>query len=98
MKEETIVVSTDVLRVPMEMGTDDIMDRLIELNSESEAEGVRYEVPFLYHANPDVNRVVLIIKEFQAISTAAIMLMLPSAIEEVLAATASFNKRFYRIV
>lgn len=96
MKEDTIVVSTDVLRVPAEMTPDDIMDRLIEMNSASETEGIRYEAPFLYHANPDLNRAVLVIKEFRAISTAAIMLMLPSAIEEVLAATASFNKHFYR--
>ena len=98
VKEDTIVVSTDVLRVPQEMDPDDIMDRLIEMNSANEAEGMRYEAPFLYHANPDVNRAVLTIKEFRAISTAAIMLMLPSAIEDVLAATASFNKRFYRKV
>ena len=98
VKEDTIVVSTDVLRVPQEMDPDDIVDRLIELNSESESEGIRYEAPFLYHANPDINRAVLVIKEFRAISTAAIMLMLPSAVEGVLNATASFNKRFHHKV
>ena len=96
VKEDTIVVSTDVLRVPQEMDPDDIVDRLIELNSESESEGIRYEAPFLYHANPDMNRAVFVIKKFRAISTAAIMLMLPSAVEEVLAATASFNMLFCR--
>lgn len=94
VKEGTIIVSTDVLRVPREMDPDDIMDRLIDLNSESGSEGIRYEAPFLYHANPDMNRAVFVIKEFRAISTAAIILMLPSAVEEVLNATASFNKRF----
>ena len=94
VKEDTIVVSTDVLRVPQKMDPDDIVDRLIEMNSESESEGIRYEAPFLYHANPDMNRAVFVIKEFRAISTAAIMLMLPSAVEGVLNATASFNKRF----
>lgn len=98
VKEDTIVVSTDVLRVPQEMDPDDIMDRLIELNSENESEGIRYEAPFLYHADPDMNRAVFVIKEFRAISTAAIMLMLPSAVEGVLNATASFNKRFHHKV
>mgnify|MGYP004528946331 FL=1 len=96
LKEDTIVVSTDVLRVPQEMDPDDIMDRLIELNSENMSEGIRYEAPFLYHANPDMNRAVFVIKEFRAISTAAIILMLPSAVEEVLAATVAFNMLFYR--
>lgn len=91
-------MSTDVLRVPQEMDPDDIMDRLIELNSENESEGIRYEAPFLYHADPDMNRAVFVIKEFRAISTAAIMLMLPSAVEGVLNATASFNKRFHHKV
>ena len=95
-KEDTIVLSTDVLRVPQEMAPDDIMDRLIALNSEIKSEGIRYEAPFLYHASPDMNRAVFVIKEFRAISIAAIMMMLPSSIEEVLVATASFNKRFYR--
>lgn len=98
VKEDTIDVSTDVLRVPQEMDPDDIMDRLIELNSENESEGIRYEAPFLYHADPDMNRAVFVIKEIRAISTAAIMLMLPSAVEGVLNATASFNKRFHHKV
>ena len=91
-------MSTDVLRVPQKMDPDDIMERLIEMNTESEEEGIRYEAPFLYHENPDINRAVLIIKEIRAVSTAAVMLILPCAIKEVLAATASFNKRFYRKV
>lgn len=93
--DDTIVVSTGIVRLPQEMDPDTIMDRLITLNADSKETGIRYEVPWLYHANEDTNRVLYVIKEFRALSEAYIMSALPNVITEVLAATGGFNKLFF---
>lgn len=93
-KEDTIVVSTDVVRLPREMDPDTIMERLMNMNSDSEGTGIRCDAPWLYHANTDVNRVVYVRKELRAASDIHVIAALPDVIKDVLTATAGFNKLF----
>ena len=94
-KDDTITVSTDIVRLPREMDPDTIMDRLIRLNDNSKKTGIRYEAPWLYHADADMNRVLYVIKEFRALSDVHIMVVLPEIIKEFLTAVGGFNKLFY---
>lgn len=95
VKDDTIVVSTDIIRLPHVMDPDSIEDRLIRLNSESGGKGIRYEAPWLYHADADMNRVLYVIKEFRALSDVHVMAVLPDVINDVLVAIGKFNKMFY---
>ncbi len=88
VKEDTIVVSTDAIRLPQDMDEDSIAEKLIKINSVNK--GIRYEMPFLYHAGPDINRAVLVIKEVRSMSEDYVSNHLPAGIEEVLKATAAF--------
>ena len=94
VKDDTIVVSTDTVRLPQEMDSDAIMDRLIRLNADSKETGIRYEAPWLYHASADMNRVLYVIKELRALSDVHVMAVLPDVVKDVLAATGGFNKLF----
>lgn len=93
-KEDTIVVSTDVIRLPQEMDSDSIWEILVGMNAQDKRVGVRYEAPFLYHASTGINRALLVIKEFRAISEDNVLKLIPEVIEEVMSATLSFQTRF----
>lgn len=95
IKDDTIVVSTDVIRLPQEMDPDDIRERMVEMNAQDKNTGIRYEVPFLYHEGSGINRAVLVIKEFRAISEDNVIKSLPIVIEDVLNATGEFKERFF---
>ncbi len=95
VKDDTIVVSTDVIRLPQEVDPDDIWERIVEMNAHDKITGVRYEVPFLYHASSGINRALLVIKEFQAISEDNVIKSLPIVIEDVLNATGKFKEQFF---
>lgn len=97
VKDDTIVVSTDIVRLPVEMDSDAIMERLICLNADSKKSGIRYEAPWLYHANTDMNRVLYVIRELRALNDIHVMAVLPEAIKDVLAATGGFNNLFYGV-
>ena len=96
VKDDTIVVSTDVIRLPQEMDPDDIRERMVKMNAHDKNMGIRYEVPFLYHEGSGINRAVLVIKEFRAISEDNVIKSLPIVIKEVLNATGDFKGRFFR--
>ena len=93
-KEDTIVVSTDIIRLPQEMDHDFIWKRLVDMNAQDKNFGVRYEAPFLYYASSEINRTLLVIKKFQATSEENVLSSLPEVIEEVMSATLSFQTRF----
>lgn len=95
VKDDTIVVSTDVIRLPQEMDPDDIWDRMVKMNAQDKNIGIRYEVPFLYHEGSGINRAELVIKEFRAISEDNVIKSLPIVIEDVLNATGMFKERFF---
>lgn len=94
-KDDTIVVSTDIIRLPQEMDPDIIMGKLIRLNENSKKTGIRYEAPWLYHASEGMNRVLYVIKELRALSDVHVMAVLPDVITDVLSATGGFKKKFY---
>lgn len=95
VNNDTIVVSTDIVRLPQEMDPDAIMERLIRLNANSKETGIRYEAPWLYHASADMNRVLYVVKELRALSELHVIAALPDVINDVLAATGGFKKLFY---
>ncbi|MBR4352083.1 MAG: hypothetical protein IKQ01_03340 [Bacteroidales bacterium] len=92
VKEDTIIVSTDVIRLPQDMDEGSIAEKLIKINAVNK--GIRYEVPFLYHASPGINRAVLVIKEVRSMTEDDVSINLPAGIEEVLKATAAFVEHF----
>lgn len=92
VKKDTIVISTDAIRLPQDMDEDTIAEKLFKINSLSK--GIRFEMPFLYHASPDINRAVLVIKEVRSMSEDYVSNHLPAGIEEVLKATAAFVDQF----
>lgn len=94
VKDDTIVVSTDIVRLPQEMDPDDIMGRLIRLNDDSKESELRFNVPWLYHDNADMNRVLYVIKELRALSDLHVIAALPDVIKDVLTANGGFNKLF----
>lgn len=94
VNNDTIVVSTDIVRLPQEMDPDAIMERLIKLNADSKETGIRYEAPWLYHASAGMNRVLYVVKELRALSELYVIAALPDVINDVLAATSGFKKLF----
>ena len=92
VKDDTFVVSTDVIRLPQDMDEDAIDEILKEINSN--CTGIRYEMPFLYHGIIGLNRAVLVIKDVCAVSYEHITDVLPKAIEDVLEATKDFQNLF----
>ena len=94
VKDDTIVVSTDVIQLPLDMDANFIMDRIRAMNSRSMEQGIRYEVPCLFPACFGTNR-VLVIKEFRAVTEAHVADYLPIAIEQVLKATGEFRNQFH---
>lgn len=93
-KGDTIVVSTDIVRLPQDMDPDTIKARLIRMNADSKESGIRYEAPWLNHADEGQDRVLYVIKEIQAFSDINVMAVLPGMINKILDTTGAFMKRF----
>ncbi len=90
---DLIVVSTDVVRLPQEMDSDAIAERLYQMNKEGKKTGIQYNA-YVYHASEGFNRVVWVIKQFRANEEKNVMDTLPKAIDDVLNATGSFMVKF----
>lgn len=90
---DLIVVSTDVIRLPQEMDSDTIAERLIRMNDEGRKNGIYYYA-YPYHGSEGFNRVVWVIKQFKAMEDKNVIDTLPKAIDDVLNATGSFMVKF----
>ena len=88
-----IVVSTDAIRLPQEMDSDTIAERLIRMNDEGKKNGIHYNA-YPYHGSEGFNRVVWVIKQYKAIEDKNVINTLPKAIDDVLNATGSFMVKF----
>lgn len=88
-----IVVSTDAIRLPQEMDSDTIAERLIRMNDEGKKNGIHYNA-YPYHGSEGFNRVVWVIKQYKAIEDKNVIDTLPKAIDDVLNATGSFMVKF----
>ena len=88
-----IVVSTDAIRLPQEMDSDTIAERLIRMNDEGKKNGIYYNA-YPYHGSEGFNRVVWVIKQYKAIEDKNVIDTLPKAIDDVLNATGSFMVKF----
>ena len=90
---DLIVVSTDAIRLPQEMDSDTIAERLIRMNDEGKKNGIYYNA-YPYHGSEGFNRVVWVIKQYKAIEDKNVINTLPKAIDDVLNATGSFMVKF----
>lgn len=90
---DLIVVSTDSIRLPKEMDSDTIAERLLSMNEAEKERGIKYNA-YPYHCGEGFNRAVWVIKQFKAIDDDNVLKALPAVIEDVLCATVSFMKRF----
>lgn len=90
---DLIVVSTDAIRLPQEMDSDTIAERLIRMNDEWKKNGIYYNA-YPYHGSEGFNRVVWVIKQYKAIEDKNVIDTLPKAIDDVLNATGSFMVKF----
>lgn len=88
-----IVVSTDAVRLPQEMDSDTIAERLFKMNAEGKKNAINYNA-YPYHGSEGFNRVVWVLKQFKAIEEKNVIDTLPKAIDDVLDATGSFMAKF----
>ena len=83
-----ITISQELIELSHDLSSEDIDDCMARINTE--VNGVRFEIPFLYHEAPDVNRIVLIIKDIEAGTEDNLVKILPEAIVDTIRAASYF--------